>query len=210
MPRFTDRQYQRHISVTMVVYVCMMLLVWPLTRSTPELWMKALLACIPAIPMLYVISLLARKILASDEMEQRAHLLALGVATAIVGAASMVGGLLAAAGAVSLDGSILIWVFPVLIVSYSISHWWIITRRYGGSTECDDGSSRPMLTFLGMMSLIIGLVALVSWWQGRLDDTRLGMLAGMAVSVVAMCAFWTIRSFWRRSRARRERLEDRR
>ncbi|ODV24914.1 MAG: hypothetical protein ABT19_04010 [Rhodanobacter sp. SCN 68-63] len=210
MPRFTDRQYQRHISVTMVVYVCMMLLVWPLTRSTPELWMKALLACIPAIPMLYVIALLARKILASDEMEQRAHLLALGVATAIVGAASMVGGLLAAAGAVSLDGSILIWVFPVLIVSYSISHWWIITRRYGGSTECDEGSSRPMLTFLGMMSLIIGLVALVSWWQGRLDDTRLGMLAGMAVSVVAMCAFWTIRSFWRRSRARRERLEDRR
>jgi len=210
VPRFTDRQYQRHISVTMVVYVCMMLLVWPLTRSTPELWMKALLACIPAIPMLYVIALLARKILASDEMEQRAHLLALGVATAIVGAASMVGGLLAAAGAVSLDGSILIWVFPVLIVSYSISHWWIITRRYGGSTECDEGSSRPMLTFLGMMSLIIGLVALVSWWQGRLDDTRLGMLAGMAVSVVAMCAFWTIRSFWRRSRARRERLEDRR
>lgn len=210
MPRFTDRQYQRHISVTMVVYVCMMLLVWPLTRSTPELWMKALLACIPAIPMLYVIALLARKILASDEMEQRAHLLALGVATAIVGAASMVGGLLAAAGAVSLDGSILIWVFPVLIVSYSISHWWIITRRYGGSTECDEGSSRPMLTFLAMMSLIIGLVALVSWWQGRLDDTRLGMLAGMAVSVVAMCAFWTIRSFWRRSRARRERLEDRR
>lgn len=210
MPRFTDRQYQRHISVTMVVYVCMMLLVWPLTRSTPELWMKALLACIPAIPMLYVIALLARKILASDEMEQRAHLLALGVATAIVGAASMVGGLLAAAGAVSLDGSILIWVFPVLIVSYSISHWWIITRRYGGSTECDEGSSRPMLTFLAMMSLIIGLVALVSWWQGRLDDTRLGMLAGMAVSVVAMCAFWTIRSFWRRSRARLERLEDRR
>lgn len=202
MARFTDRQYQRHISVTMVVYVCMMLLVWPLTRSTPELWMKALLACIPAIPMLYVIALLARKILASDEMEQRAHLLALGVATAIVGAASMVGGLLAAAGAVSLDGSILIWVFPVLIVSYSISHWWIITRRYGGSTECDEGSSRPMLTFLAMMSLIIGLVALVSWWQGRLDDTRLGMLAGMAVSVAAMCAFWTIRSFWRRRQAR--------
>lgn len=202
MPRFTDRQYQRHISVTMVVYVCMMLLVWPLTRSTPELWMKALLACIPAIPMLYVIALLARKILASDEMEQRAHLLALGVATAIVGAASMVGGLLAAAGAVSLDGSILIWVFPVLIVSYSISHWWIITRRYGGSTECDEGSSRPMLTFLVLMSLIMGIVALVSWWQGRLDDTRLGMLAGMAVSVVAMAAFWTIRSFWRRRQAR--------
>ncbi|MGN6228178.1 MAG: hypothetical protein ACTHNM_12165 [Dyella sp.] len=202
MARFTDRQYQRHISVTMVVYVCMMLLVWPLTRSTPELWMKALLACVPAIPMLYVIALLARKILASDEMEQRAHLLALGVATAIVGAASMVGGLLAAAGAVSLDGSILIWVFPVLIVSYSISHWWILTRRYGGSTECDEGSSRPMLTFLVLMSLIMGIVALVSWWQGRLDDTRLGMLAGMAVSVVAMAAFWTIRSFWRRRQAR--------
>ena len=202
MARFTDRQYQRHISVTMVVYVCMMLLVWPLTRSTPELWMKALLACIPAIPMLYVIALLARKILASDEMEQRAHLLALGVATGIIGALSMVGGLLGAAGAVALDGSILIWVFPVLIISYNVSHWWILTRRYGGSTECDQGSSRPMLAFVLLMSLIMGIVALVSWWQGRLDDTRLGMLAGMAVSVVAMAAFWAIRSFWRRRQAR--------
>lgn len=210
MARFTDRQYQRQVSVTMVVYVCAMLLVWPLTRSTPELWMKALLACVPAIPMLYVIALLARKILGSDEMEQRAHLLALGVATGVVGAMSMVGGLLAAAGAVPLDGSVLIWVFPVLIISYSISHWWIITRRYGGSTECGPESSRTVWTFLIVMSLIIGLVALVSWWQGRLDDTRLGMLAGMTVSVVAMCTFWTIRSVWRRKQARRHELEERR
>ncbi|HET6431369.1 hypothetical protein [Dyella sp.] len=208
MARFTHRQYQRHVSVTMVVYVCAMLLVWPLTRSTPELWMKALLACIPAIPMLYVIALLARKILGSDEMEQRAHLLALGVATGVVGAMSMVGGLLAAAGAVPLEGSILIWVFPVLIISYSISHWWILTRRFGGSTECDDGASRPVLSFLVLMSLIMGIVALVSWWQGRLDDTRLGMLAGMAVSVAAMSAFWMIRGFWRRKQARRQALED--
>lgn len=210
MARFTDRQYQRQVSVTMVVYVCAMLLVWPLTRSTPELWMKALLACVPAIPMLYVIALLARKILGSDEMEQRAHLLALGVATGVVGAMSMVGGLLAAAGAVPLEGSVLIWVFPVLIISYSISHWWIITRRYGGSTECGAESSRTVWNFLIVMSLIIGMVALVSWWQGRLDDTRLGMLAGMTVSVVAMCTFWTIRSVWRRKQARRHELEERR
>lgn len=204
MTRFSDRQYQRHLSVTMVIYVAAMLLVWPLTRTTPESWLKALLACVPVIPMLYVIALIARKILGSDEMEQRAHLLALGAATGVIGALSMVGGMLAAAGAVALEGSILVWVFPVMMISYGISHWWILTRRYGGSGECSEGSGRSIRTFLGLMTVLMSIIALVSWWQGRMDDTRLGVLAGMACSLVAMSLIWTIRAAWRRSRDRAE------
>ena len=186
MKRLTGRLYQRHIGVTMLIYVGAMLLVWPLTRSTPELWLKALLACVPAIPMLYVIALIARKVASSDEMEQRTHLLALGVSTGVVGALSMVGGLLAAAGAVKLQGSILIWVFPVGMISYGISHWWILTRRYGGSAACDDGGNWSLPVRLLMVTALMGLIALVSWWQGRLDDTRLGMLVGMTASLAAI------------------------
>lgn len=200
MARFTDRRYQRHLAVTMLIYVAAMLLVWPLTRTTPELWLKAALACVPALPMLYVIVLIARKVAGSDEMEQRTHLLALAVSNGVVGALGMVGGLLAAAGAVKLDGSILVWVFPVTMISYGLSHWWILTRRYGGSTECSGGHAWSMPVRLALVAGMMGLIALVSWWQGRLDDTRLGMLVGMALALAALALIGAVRAVYRRLR----------
>ena len=200
MSRFTERQYQRHLAVTMTVYVGAMLLVWPLARSAPELWLKALFACVPALPMLYVIALIARKVMGSDEMEQRSHLLALGVSTGVVGALSMVGGLLAAAGALPLGGDILVWVFPVSMISYGVAHLWILTKRYGGTAACEEGGAWSIPVRLGLVALLMGIISLVSWWQGRLGDTRLGMLIGMTASLAAASAFWGIRALRRRMR----------
>lgn len=58
--------------------------------------------------MLYVIGLLARKIAQSDELEQRTHLVGLGVAVALVATLGLVGGMLAAFGALVLDGTALL------------------------------------------------------------------------------------------------------
>lgn len=200
MSRFTHRQYQRQLAVTMLLYVGAMLLVWPLARRAPELWLKAVFAFVPALPMLYVIVLVARRVMSSDEMEQRAHLLALGVSIGVVGALSMVGGLLAAAGALPLGGDILVWVFPVSMISYGIAHLWILTRRYGGTTACEEGGGWSIPVRLGLVALLMGIIALVSWWQGRLGDTRLGMLIGMTLSLAAASAFWGIRALRRRMR----------
>lgn len=198
MKRLTERQYQRHVSVTMLAYVGAMVLVWPLARTTPELWLKILLAAAPALPMLYVISLLARKVAQSDEFEQRVHLVALGVASAVLAALSLVGGLLAAAGAVPLDGSILIWVFPLMMVTYSLTRWWVITRRYGGSTECEQATwSLPMRLLL--VAALMGVVLLAAWWRGRLDDLGAGLLAGLGGTSLLLAAIESVRR-WRRVR----------
>ena len=106
MPRFQYKHYQRRLMLAMTGYVGFMLLVWPLARTVTSLPLKVLLALAPVLPMFYVIWLMARRIRDSDELEQRTHLIALGVATAAVGALSLVGGFLASAQVVQLDGSI--------------------------------------------------------------------------------------------------------
>ncbi len=199
MKRLTERQYQRHISLTMLVYVAVMVLVWPLARTTPELWLKLALAAVPALPMLYVIGLMARKVAQSDEFEQRIHLVALGVASAVLAALSLLGGLLAAAGAVPLDGSILIWIFPLMMVTYSVTRWWVITRRYGGSTECESASSWSLPKRLLMVAVLMGVVLLAAWWHGGLDGMSVGMLTGMGAGSLLLAAIETVRR-WRRLR----------
>jgi hypothetical protein len=199
MRRLTERQYQRHVSVTMLVYVAAMVLVWPLARTTPGLGLKIALAAVPALPMLYVIALMARKVAQSDEFEQRVHLVALGVASAVLAALSLLGGLLAAAGAVPLDGSILIWIFPLMMVTYSLTRWWVITRRYGGSTECEQASAWSLPMRLLLVAALMGLVLLVAWWRGRLDDLSTGLLAGLGSASLLLAAIESVRR-WRRVR----------
>jgi hypothetical protein len=207
--RLTERHYQRHVSVTMLAYVGAMVLVWPLARTTPELWLKLLLAAAPALPMLYVIALMARKVAQSDEFEQRVHLVALGVASAVLAALSLLGGLLAAAGAVPLDGSILIWVFPLMMVTYSLTRWWVITRRYGGSTECEQASAWSLPMRLMLMAAPMGVVLLVAWWRGRLDDAGAGMLVGIGGSCIVFAAIAAVRRWRRDRRDRRDQAGDR-
>ncbi|MFK2905839.1 hypothetical protein ISP17_17905 [Dyella ginsengisoli] len=202
MKRLTERQYQRHVSVTMLVYVASMVLVWPLARTTSGLGLKIALAAVPALPMLYVIALMARKVAQSDEFEQRIHLVALGVASAVLAALSLTGGLLAAAGAVPLDGSILIWVFPVMMVTYSLTRWWVITRRYGGSTECEQASVWSLPLRLLLVAALMGVVLLAAWWRGRLDDLSLGLLAGLGSSSLLLAVIESVRR-WRRVRRER-------
>lgn len=183
MSRLTYRQYQRRTMLAMAVYVACMFGVWPLLRSTASVPLQWVLALAPVVPMLYVIVLMARRIRDSDELEQRTHLLALGVATMVVGALSMIGGFLAAAHVVRLDGTILIWVFPALMLCYGVTRWWV-ARRYGVSLSCEEESRVPLyLRFL----LVAILMSASAWWFRRsLDDSSLGTLYGMAAGFVVL------------------------
>ncbi|PWK86736.1 hypothetical protein [Fulvimonas soli] len=183
MRRLTPRQYDRRASISMCAYVALMVLVWPLVRGTPATGIKFLLAVVPVLPMLYVIGLMALRIRYSDELEQRTHLVALGAATAVVGALSLVGGFLAAGKVVALDGSILIWVFPALVMVYGSTRWWVMTRLYGGAPDCDDGHA-PMWRRMLLVAALMGFVGLAAWWKGDRDPFRLGMLCGMGASLL--------------------------
>lgn len=177
MSRLTQKQYQRHAMLAGVAYIAAMLLVWPLARTAVGLPLKVVLAMLPLLPMFYLIGLLAWRIRDSDELEQRMHLVALGVTGAVVAASSMVGGFLAAAKIVPLDGSILIMVFPLMASCYGVTRWWV-ARRYGVSVTCDDAGSVPVYLRFLLMALVMGLVALFAHY--RQNDEGMGAALGVA------------------------------
>ena len=200
MKRMTARQYQRQGAITMAIYVAAMLAVWPLAKEASGLWEKVALTLVPALPMLYVIGLLAYKIASSDELEQRTHLIALGAATAVTASSSLVGGLLAMSGALRLDGAILLWVFPVIMFSYGATHWWV-TRRYGGSFDCDGSQGGATPLYLLFVAALLAIATLVGWWRGRMDDFTLGLMSGTVASFAVLAA---LLAFRRRRRRRAE------
>lgn len=202
MPRLSYKQYQRQTVLMMGLYVGFMLLAWPAVRHMHGTPLKVLLALAPVLPMLYMIALMARRIRDSDELEQRTHLLALGAATAVVGGLSLVGGFLAAARILQLDGTILIWVFPVMMLSYGATRWWV-GRNYGMSLSCEEAGGVPMYLRLWLLALLLGLLA----WTARhsLDDSGLGVLCGMSVSFGLL---GTVRAVTRALARRRALHED--
>ena len=134
MSRYTEKQYRRHMFLIMAIYVALMLLEWPQVRHVSSMPWKIALALAPPIPIIVVIWLMARRVMHSDELEQRLHLMALSVATGMICALTLIGGFLCAVGVLALDGDILIWVAPVLSIIYGVTHLWL-GRRYG-STGC--------------------------------------------------------------------------
>lgn len=134
MPRYTEKQYRSQMAAVMTVYVVLMLAEWPHVRSIPSLPWKIALALAPVIPVVMAILLLAKRVMHSDELQQRLHLMALSVATGMVCALTLVGGFLSASGVLALDGDVLIWVAPALSVFYGVTHLWL-GRGYG-RTDC--------------------------------------------------------------------------
>ncbi len=132
MARYTEKQYRRHMWILMTAYVALMLLEWPHVRGTANLPLKVALALAPTVPVIALVWLIARRVMASDELQQRLHMMALGFATGVVAAASLAGGFLAAAGVIRIEGDVLIWVFPALSLIYGVSHI-VLGRRYGGA-----------------------------------------------------------------------------
>ena len=131
MPRFNKKTYRLQVSLLMAIYVAIMLFVWPQVREVTSAGWKVALALAAALPVVGVIWLMAKRVLHSDELEQRVHMAALSLATGVVAALSLVGGFLCAAGAIRLDGDVLIWVYPTLGVSYGVARW-LFAKRYGG------------------------------------------------------------------------------
>ncbi|MEP7185104.1 MAG: hypothetical protein ABI767_04635 [Rhodanobacter sp.] len=181
----------------MTIYVMVLLLVWPLARTVDSLLLKLLFALTPVVPMFYMFVLMARRIRSSDELEQRMHLIALGVASAVVGALSLIGGFLAAAHVLTLDGSVLIWVFPVMLTSYGIAHL-VVVRRYGGEMfACAGNSGLPLHIRAFYVATLIGAIAV--WAYLRRDNQAWGMLLGMAAVFLVV---GVARLIQRRHRAR--------
>jgi len=129
-----DRRYLREFLPAVAAYTVIMLVAWPRVRGLETALQRGLGTLLPVIPLVFAVRAIVRKVLASDELELRVHLIAASVAACVVGTGSMVAGFLAAARAVEIDGSALTLVFPALIAVWGLALAWS-SRRLGLTDE---------------------------------------------------------------------------
>jgi hypothetical protein len=199
MVRLSRQAHQRRVMIAMAIYVAVFLWVWPLARSADVLWLKAAYALAPVPPVVYVIWLMARRVLGGDELEQRTHLIGLGIAAAIVSVYGIISGLLAAAHVFSADWSAaaLIWIFPLLLAVYAAARAYA-ARRYGGGACDDDGMPRA-IQFLYLAVIFCAIAAYAYWRKGDAQDT--GLAGGMAAGMLVSATFFALRRRLRRRRS---------
>ena len=202
MARFAQRTHDRRIMLAMTIYVVVLLAVWPLAKAASEPLPKIGYALTPVLPLFYVIWIMAQKILASDELEQRTHLIGLGVAAAVVAVLSIVSGFLAAAGAMTLEATsvVLMWIFPLTMLSYGAARSQA-ARRYGGGA-CDEDERMPAYLRLLWAAVLLAVAAAYIYYnKGRQDAA--GFVLGMASALAAGATYFAVRR-WRRRRAHSE------
>lgn len=196
MARVAHRTHERRIMIAMTVYVAALLAVWPLAKAAGDPLPKIAYALTPVLPLLYVIWVMAQRILHSDELEQRTHLIGIGVAAAVVSVVSIISGFLAAANMMTLEttSAMLMWIFPVLMLTYGVARSYA-ARRYG-SSGCDEEERMPLYLRLLWAAALIGVAA--AFMQFRNADAA-SILFGMAIALAAASAFFALRR-WRQRR----------
>ena len=193
MTRLSKTQYDRRIFAAMSVYIVLVISLLPLARNADATALRLTYSLLPTLPLFYVVWLLGRRIWQSDELEQRTHLIGLGAASAVVGVFSLIGGFLSVTKTLAPDAAplLLIWVFPIMLFSYGIAHWWA-TRQYGGSI-CDDADGMPLYTRFLTLALMFGAVAVWAYFRGK-DEFAVGLLCGIAAAfAVAALIFGLLR-----------------
>jgi hypothetical protein len=127
--RADDRRHLRDITLGLVAYLLLMLLVWPRAMHLESGWLKAIGVLLPVVPFAWVVRTLLRVVMGGDELEQRIHLQALGIAAGVVGLGSLALGLLAIAKMVDFSALALVMVVPALLLVHCGARLWL-RRRY--------------------------------------------------------------------------------
>jgi hypothetical protein len=196
--RNANRSYERRLIAAIAIYVIIMMMIWPFARGESNVWLKAVYALAPVPPMIYVIWLMAQRIMRSDELEQRTHMIGLGVSAAVVSVISLVSGFLAAANVLTLDATatILLWIFPLLMFTYGGVRTYA-ARRYG-SNGCDEDEAMPLyIRFLVLAALFCAVGAYVYFHAH--DERASSFALGMASALVVGAIYFGVRR-WRKRR----------
>jgi hypothetical protein len=181
-PRPLHQRYLREFWPAMAAYVAVMFLLWPLLPRVHSEWLRIVLALMPVVPVLFVVRAMVRLALGGDELEQRIHLIGLAIAATVVSALSLAGGFLAAANIIKLDGSILIGVWPTLVVVYAAGRSWA-SRRYGGDGDvmCQSG-----VAWHGQLLLLaLAFAVIAGFARHQMSVYRLGALCCLSAVLAA-------------------------
>ncbi|WP_115529421.1 MULTISPECIES: hypothetical protein [Xanthomonas] len=124
------RRYHTELAPPMLAYVVVMLCWRHLLASVDANWMRVLIALLPALLLMFVVRAVARFVHDSDEMQRRIELESIAIAAGLVSLAYMTAGFLQSAQLIAVPAAAaMIWVFPVLCITYGFTKA-INARRY--------------------------------------------------------------------------------
>lgn len=119
--RALARRYYREFSPPMAAYAVVMLLWQRLLDSVDALWLRAVIALLPAVLLALVIRAVARFVRDSDELQRRIELESIAIAAGLTCGGYMAAGFLQAAQVIALPASAaMLWVFPALCMTYGV------------------------------------------------------------------------------------------
>ncbi|HKZ10687.1 MAG TPA: hypothetical protein VJL61_08270 [Rhodanobacteraceae bacterium] len=123
--RKVDRWQVRVVLPTFVVYMVLMLYVWPMYSRIDVAWLKIIVVLLPLLPLAVVVWAMMRYMAHCDELERRLQLEAVGIAAAVVSLVSFALGLLTATKLIAVNGAlVLLLIFPALCIVYgSVCAW---------------------------------------------------------------------------------------
>lgn len=123
--RKVDRWQARVVLPTMVIYIVLMLYVWPMYSHITLPWLRIIVVLLPLLPMAVVVGALVRYVAHCDELERRQQLEAIGISAAVVSLVSFALGLLAATKLIVVNGAlVLLLTFPALCIVYGMVCTW--------------------------------------------------------------------------------------
>jgi hypothetical protein len=129
-PPALARRYYREFGLPMLLYVGVMLCWKRLLGSVDAHWLRVVVALLPALLVALVIRAVARFVRDSDELQRRIELESIAIAAALISGGYMAAGFLQAAEMIALPASAaMLWVFPLLCMTYGIAKS-VNARRY--------------------------------------------------------------------------------
>lgn len=124
------RRYYREFAWPMLGYVAVMLVWKRLLGGVDAVWLRVLVALLPAVLIALAIRAIARYVRDSDEMQRRIELESVALASGIVSTGYMTAGFLQSAKLLAVGATdAMLWVFPALCLCYGVTKI-IIARRY--------------------------------------------------------------------------------
>jgi hypothetical protein len=198
--RLSPRSYDRRVMIAMSIYVVLMIGVWPLARGATDVLLKLVYALTPVVPLLYTVWLMARRILGSDELEQRTHLIGLGVGAAAVSVFSIITGFLGAANVFESEATsvFLIWIFPLLMLAYAAGRRFA-ARRYGLG-PCDDADHMPDYVRFFFAAAVFCVIAALAYFHAG-NERIMSFALGMGTALFCGGLFFLVRRWLRRRSA---------
>lgn len=123
--RSIDRRQLHVVLPAFLVYMLLMLYVFPRAAHIATPWLKAMVALSPTLPLAFVAWAMVRYVDRCDELERRQHLEAAGIAVIVVSLGCMSLGFLGAAKLIAVNGVfVLLMVLPALCVMYGLACTW--------------------------------------------------------------------------------------